>query len=392
MAFCPYCGKQLEAGEICACTAGAPQQPAPSYIGAPRTAGPAAPGSAEPRPAAAGAEVQRPAAPRPAAPRPAAPEAYPSYEAAPQQNAYTAAPEEPARPRESYQLTREGYQPPREDRQYAPRRENDYFDAQSEYRASRVEPAPAPAVQDEYYAQRGDDFAPAAPTATVGFVHDLKELLTRLPELFSGKADEVLRASVDCEGTSWLAVFGAYILFGTLAACFAVPRFIANVAGDLIQSILGSFGSGAIKYADVLSASFGGMLWRSLLINLFAVGIVIAAAAIVCKVNKAQMPMSGVLNLVGLAFVPAAVLNVLGFLLSFFFPAGALLCGIVSAVCTVVMVLSAVSDYCGKRSLWTNIITVCAVIAVYALLVWLFMSGFTNSLLAPATPSFGGLW
>ena len=372
MSFCPYCGKQVEAGEICSCTTGAAPQSAPAYPSAP---------AAQPRPAAPTQSAPRPAAPRPAAPRPAG--SYPSPTAAPQRPAGAPLPETPVQPREEFSA-------PRENVFSAPRPSADFFGGKDDFSDIRDDfDAPQAPAYGGNYGQPDADYS--QPTRTAGFTSDLNELLGRVTRLLRGNPEEVLRESIDCEGTSWLAVFGAYVLFGTLAACFAIPRFMTDVAGDFIQSLLGSFASGVFKYGDFLSASFGGILWRSLLINILTVGIIIAAVMAISGYNKSKLPMSGTLNLTGIAFVPAAALNVLGFVFSFFFPAGTLLCGIVSAVCTIVIVLTALSAHSGKSGLWVNIIAVCAVIAVYCLLAWLLMNGFLPTLFSGGSGSGNGL-
>ncbi len=373
MAFCPYCGKQLEAGEVCSCATGNVQPPAPSYIGGPRPSAP------------------RPAGARPAAPRPAGyPAAAPQQ--APQQAPYAPMPEQSFFEREEAPLPRseraaESADERSYDRSYAPRRENDYFDSGDDF---YTQPA-APQSRPQGGFPQEDDYAPvppaARPTQTSGFTSDLNELFARVTKLFRGSSDEALKESTESEGTSWLAVFGAYILFGTLAACFAVPRFLADVASDFIEGLLGSFGSGVIKYGDILSGSFGGLLWRSLLVNILTIGIVFAAILGIVRFNKSKLPVTGALNLAGIAFVPAAALNVLGFLFSFFFPVGTLLCGIISAVCTVVIVLTALSDYCGKRGLWVNIIAVCVMLVVYVLFTLLLMDGFLPDLFSGGSGS-----
>lgn len=376
MAFCPYCGKQLNDGEVCSCamagTASAPvktpdaaQPPVARPVSAPQ---PAAPQPVSPAPQAA----QPASAPvRPAVPTaPSAPSAAPSAQGAPAPAAYpTPAPQSVPDPRQSYGYApaagtqpAAGYDPA----QGMPQS----YGAPQNYGAPQGYGAPQNYSAPQSYGPTPGYTAPTAPAKKSStFVTDIvNPLLDRVKMLVSPEANEAVARSIKTTDMSWMLVYGAYILFGTLAACFALPKFIDGIIGDLSA------------YGELLGELFGSIFWRGLLINILTIAISVGAVIAVCGVTKTKLPFARALNFVGIAFVPAVAFNVLGFLFSFFFPTGTILCGLLSSVCTIAIICWGLSSICEKKNLWLYAITASAIMLVYLLVVYIFMDSMISDI------------
>lgn len=363
MAFCPYCGKQTADGEVCPCTTVHIQQTgtgsAVSYS--------SLSGSTPPPPP--------PAAPRPAV-SPTPPVADTPVEGAAPQSSFappagftsqtdTAVPEGAA-PQSGF-APQSSFIPPDEPaRKDEPEQDRDPA-------ASVAAPQSGFAPQSSYgppadFAPQQSTYSPPPPPAPAPkgesvFVASLKTLLERVKNLFSARSDKAVEDALSSSDISWSALFGAYVLFGTLAASFAIPRYSAS-ALDVLSGL---------SYGDVLGEQFGGILWRSLLVNILALVLAFGVTAGALAASKVRLSLYKTLNLVSLAFVPAAALNVLGLLFSFFFPAGTLLCGVISSVCTVVILSDGLVRRTGKQNLWFRAIITGALVLGYMLIAWLLM-------------------
>jgi len=343
MAFCPYCGKQLNDGEVCSCAlTGASAAPAGSQLPVNNTqpvsqpvTPPAAPvqerpaAGSDPPPPSASQPVSRPAEPTPA-----------STASAPQQAPTGTTPVPPPPASGSAQ----GYS--------APQHHN---------------------IPQSYSAPQTSYTPPAAPPAKKSsvFVDDIvKPLIQRAKLLLSPSPEQAVERSIKTTDMSWALVYGAYILLGSLAAGFAVPKFAQGMF------------SHTATYGDMLGALFGEVFWRALLINILTLGIAIVTVMGVCGATKSKLPFARALNLVSIAFVPAAALNALGFLFSFFFPAGTLICGLLSAICTIVIMCSGLSSVCSKKNLWLNVIISSSMVLVYSLILYLFMDGMVSDIIS----------
>jgi len=365
MAFCPYCGKQTADGEICSCTtvnttqtdSGASVNYS-SFSGStppppPRPAVPTAPE----RPAGPPRGENAPLPNAPAAPAGAAPQSgfapqssfAPQSDFAPQSNQTAQA----GYASQSGYAPQSGFAP---QSSYGIKNEFNDFDEFADVPSAANTYAPPP--------------PPPAPKQSSAFVDALKDLLGRAAKLVSPKADESIEDALKATDISWSVVFGAYALLGSLACGFVIPKFISNQMGAFA------------RFGDVLGDMFGGILWRALLVNILTVALCIAAVACVCAITKKKLSINRTLNLVGLAFVPAAVFNALGLLFSFFFPAGTVVCGVISAVCTIFILCAGLDAHCGKRILWHNAITIGVIVLIYILMVYLMMDAVIADILS----------
>jgi len=370
MAYCPYCGKQLNDGEVCSCAMAGVSGSAPAgpRLPTPPTAqpvsrpvnvpsAPAAPSSATSGAAPAPASYPAPAgaAPQPSRPAPQ-PVTIPQGGSAPQ-SGYAPqggfAPQGGSYPSQTGYAPQGGYVP---QSGYAP---------QDSYSAPQGSYAPQSNPEQSVYAPPAS--APMQKKSS-GLSDIVNPLIDRVKLLFSASPNDAITRSAETTDMSWALVFGAYVLLGVLAACFAVPKFM--------HGILGGFAS----YGDLLGEFFGGVLWRSLLINIITLGIALGTVMGVCGASKTKLPFARALNLVGMAFVPAVALNALGFLLSFFFPAGTLICGLLSSICTIVMLCVGLSTLSSKKSFWLHVIIASAMVLLYTLVFYIFMDAMVNDL------------
>lgn len=344
MAFCPYCGKQLNDGEVCSCALTAAQTASrPTY--APQTAAerPVSTGASYPAPPTAPSAPQQSfAAPQSAS----AP--IPNYPTAPQSTG-TAPQTFPA-----HSTPTQSYNPPHQD----------YTAPQQNY-GSQQYPAPAAAPVQKKSSALSDILIP---------------LLDRVKLLLSPTPDEAIVRSIKTTDMSWGIVYGAYVLLGTLAASFAIPK--------LAQRLFGGY----VSYGDMLGEMFGGILWRSLLMNIITLAIAVGTVMGVCAVTKAKLPFARALNLVSIAFVPAVALNALGFLFSFFFPAGTLICGLLSAICTIVMLCVGIASLTDKKNMWLYVIITSALVLIYTLVLYIFMDGMVSELLRSVFSGLGSMF
>ena len=317
MAFCPYCGKQIEDGGVCACTL--------SGVAGNGVAGPRLPDNFIPQTTPV----------RPSAPVSSAADEQPAV-------SYPSPPPPASQNRPYIPDVAEAFSQKQDD---APVMHND----------------PPISASQSHSGSEPNSYAPQKPVSSLAEI--MNPLWERIKLLVSSKPEEAVSRAIRTTDMSWGIVYGIYILLGSFASAFAVPRLLT-----------GFFGRYA-TYGDMLGVLFGPMLWRSLLINLFSLASALGVVMAACGITKTRLPFARALNFVSMAFVPAALLNLPGLLVSFFFPAGTLVCGLLSAVCTIVILCAGLASLVEKKNLWLHVICASVLVLVYALLLYLFTNG-----------------
>jgi len=184
--------------------------------------------------------------------------------------------------------------------------------------------------------------------------------MNRIKMLFSANPNEAVRDSLNATDFTWSVVYGAYVLFGSLAAALSFACSIAGGIGNVF---------GRSRYSEILF----GTLWRSILVNIFTLGIALGAVMAVTAICKKSLHITKALNLISFAYVPAVAFNVLGMLFAFFFPAATLFFGLLSSVCTLAILCVGLAEHCKTNSLWLHIGTTSSMITAYLLIAYLIM-------------------